>query len=186
MNGLEWISDYQNLVVEQLAQMSWAETIGVYPDLPDGFPTPAIFVDVARWDKSDKPIGGKITFELTCNIYLLRHFFAGDGEDETKQGGAETRARNAAGIISNWIDGRCFGTTTAPAVFESADPMQWSKGDQAPEHAIWCVTYTQPLAMGIDPFDPPADAPLLKEIFVGFAPDIGQEHEADYERVYPR
>ncbi|EBJ0777460.1 hypothetical protein DOG16_22565 [Salmonella enterica] len=185
MKGLSWISDYQNLVVAQLAQMTWAETIGIYPDLPDGFPTPAIFVDVARWGKSDTSIGGRITLDLTCNIYLLRHFSAGADEDETQQGGAETRVRNAAGIISEWIDGRQFGGVTGPAVFESADPMQWQAGDTAPEHAIWCVTYTQSLAMGIDPFDPPENAPLLKQIFVGFAPDIGAAHEDDYYGPIP-
>ncbi|EIZ8584071.1 hypothetical protein MQY53_001596 [Salmonella enterica subsp. enterica] len=186
MNGVEWISEYQNLVVAQLAQMTWAETIGIYPDLPDAFPTPAIFVDVARWEKSDTAIGGSITLNLTCNIYLLRHFSAGAGEDETQQGGAEMRVRNAAGIISRWIDGRQFGRVTRPAVLESADPMQWQTSDSAPEYAIWCVTYTQSLAMGVDPFDPPAGAPLLKNIFVGFAPDIGAAHEEDYFGPIPQ
>lgn len=186
MNGLKWISEYQDLVLSALKEMTWAETIGAYSEIPDGFPTPAIFVDVARWEPSESKIGGRITLDLTCNLYLLRHFFAGDGEDEKERGSAETRVRNAAGIITEWIDGRRFGAVTGPAVFDSADPMQWQSGDTAPEHAIWCVTYTQPLAMGIDPFAPPEDAPLLKEIFVGFAPDIGKEHEADYERVYPR
>lgn len=186
MRGVSWISEYQNLVVAQLAQMTWAETIGVYPDLPGGFPTPAIFIDVARWEKSNMSIGGGITLDLTCNIYLLRHFTAGEGEDETEQGGAEMRVRNAAGIISEWIDGRQFGGVTGPAVFESADPMQWQAGDVSPEYAIWCVTYTQPLAVGIDPFDPPADAAPLKQIFVGFAPDVGAAHEEDYFGPIPR
>lgn len=185
MKGVEWISDYQNLVIEQLRQMDWAETVGIYPDLPDGFPTPAIFIDVARWDKSEDKVGGNLTLKLTCNIYLLRHFSAGEGEDETRQGGAETRVRNAAGIISDWIDGRRFGSITGPAIFESADPMQWQTGDTSPEHAIWCVTYTQTVAMGLDPFDPPEDAPLLKQIFVGFAPKIGAAHRGDYYGPIP-
>lgn len=179
MNGVFWLDDYQNAVLSELKNIPWAATIGIYPELPDGFPTPAIFFDVASWTRSDSNIGGNVTLELTCNIFILRHFMAASHEDETEQGSTETRVRNAALKMSDWVHGRQFGAGTAPAVLVSAEPMLWEQGDSAAEHAIWGVTFTQLLAVGADPFDEP-DCPRLKEFWMGIFPDVGPEHADDY------
>lgn len=180
MNGITWLSDYQTAVLSALKQIPWAVTTGVYPDLPaDDFPTPAIFFDVARWQRAETPLGGNITLSLNCNFYILRHFVAAAGEDETEQGGAETRVRNAALKMSDWVEGRQFGPGSAPAWFDSAEPMVWDMGDGGTPFSIWSVSFTQELAVGIDPFDD-SDAAPLKEFWLGVFPEIGAAHKDDY------
>lgn len=180
MNGITWLDEYQNAVLAALREIPWAKTIGIYPDLAsDDFPTPALFFDVARWERADVEIGGNVTLSLTCNFYLLRHFIAGAGEDETVQGGAETRVRNAALRMSDWIEGRQFGPGMAPAALDSAEPMVWEFGEGESPYAIWSVSFTQLIAVGRDPFDD-SDAPAMSEFWLGFAPDIGKAHQDDY------
>lgn len=180
MNGLLWLSDYQAGVLSALREIPWAVTAGIYPDLPsDDFPTPALFFDVARWGRAEQPVGGNVTLELTCNIYILRHFVAGDGESEGEQGSAETRVRNAALKMSDWVEGRQFGPGSAPAVFDSAEPMIWDGGEGGSPYAVWSVSFTQRLAVGIDPFDT-ENAPRLKEFWLGIFPEVGAAHRDDY------
>lgn len=179
MNGVFWLDEYQDAVLSELQKIPWAETTGLYPEIPEGFPTPAVFFDVSSWERSDTEIGGNVTLELTCNIYILRHFVSAGGQDETVQGVTETQVRNAALKMSDWIHDRQFGHGSAPAVLVSAEPMAWEKGDSAPEHAIWGVTFTQRLPVGLDPFYEP-DAPLLKEFWLGIFPEVGAAHKDDY------
>jgi hypothetical protein len=180
MNGLNWLDDYQNAVLSALKQIPWASTIGLYPDLTeDDFPTPAVLFDVARWERSDTPLGGNLTLSLTCNFYILRHFMAGEGEDEKEVGSAETRVRNASLKMSDWIEGRQFGPGTAPAEFDSAEPMVWDMGQGGSPYAIWSVSFTQRIAVGIDPFDD-SDAPPLTEFWLGIFPEIGEANKDKY------
>lgn len=179
MNGIFWLDEYQDAVFAELKKIPWAKTTGIYPELPDGFPTPAVFFDVSGWERSGSEIGGNVTLELTCNLYILRSFVSASGQDEEERGVTETQVRNAALKMSDWIHGRQFGNGSAPAVLVSAEPMVWEKGESAPEHAIWGVTFTQRLPVGADPFEEP-DAPLLKEFWLGIFPDVGPEHADDY------
>ncbi|MBL5919768.1 hypothetical protein I7V28_01290 [Lelliottia amnigena] len=180
MNGVAWLSDYQTTVLSVLEQIPWAVTTGAYPDLPgDDFPTPAVFFNVARWERAETSLGGNITLSITGNFYILRHFVAGEGEDETVQGSAETRVRNAALKMSDWLEGRQFGPGTSPAVFDSAEPMVWDFGDGGSPYSIWSVSFTQLLAVGQDPFDD-SGAPTLKEFWLGVFPEVGKDHKDDY------
>lgn len=179
MNGITWLDEYQSAVLAELRQIPWVETLGVYPELPDGFPTPAIFLDIASWERSDSEIGGNVTLNLTCNLYILRHFMAAAGEDNESEGSTETRVRNAALALSNWVHGRQFCNGTAPAELVSAEPMSWETGDTSPEHAIWGVTFNQLLAVGQDPFEFD-EAPTSKNIWLGIFPNVGPDHKGDY------
>jgi hypothetical protein len=180
MNGLLWLDDYQNSVLAELKKIPWAATIGLYPDMAqDDFPTPAVLFDVARWERADIPLGGNVTLSLTCNIYILRHFMAGEDEDEDEVGSAETRVRNASLKMSDWVEGRQFGPGTAPAWFDSAEPMAWDMGDGGSPYAIWSVSFTQEIAVGVDPVDDSAATPL-KEFWLGIFPEIGKAHEDKY------
>lgn len=180
MNGLLWLDTYQNAVLAELKKIPWAKTIGLYPDLAgDDFPTPAVLFDVARWERADTSLGGNVTLRLTCNFYILRHFMAGDGEDEEEVGSAETRVRNACLKMSDWLEGRQFGPGTAPAWFDSAEPMVWDMGQGGSPYAIWAVSFNQDLAVGIDPFDD-SDAPPLKEFWLGIFPEVGEKNEDKY------
>lgn len=183
MNGIFWLDEYQNAVLAELKKIAWAETIGIYPEIPDDFPTPALFFDVSGWERSDRNIGGNVTVELTGVIYILRHFVGGAGENDETQGATETKVRNGALKITDWIHGRIFGPATAPAVLVSAEPLQWESGESAATHAVWGISFNQLLAVGLDPFEPGHDAPKLKEIYLGLAPDIGAGHEADYTLI---
>jgi hypothetical protein len=185
MNGITWLDDYQSAVLDALRDIPWAVTVGAYPDIGSEFPTPAVFLDVARWELSDNNLGGNVTLQLTCNIYILRHFMAGVGEGRKEgdidalKGSTETRVRNAALLMSNWIHGKQFGPVSAPAVIQSAEPMVWEKSDGTQDHVIWSVSYTQDVAVGPDPFEEP-DAPKMKALWLGIFPDIGPDHIDDY------
>ncbi|MHA1067010.1 hypothetical protein ACR9GP_24515 [Enterobacter ludwigii] len=185
MKGVEYLDEYQKTVLAELKTIPWALTVGMYPELPEDFITPAIFLDVARWGRSEVMIGGNVTVELSCTLYVVRAYQTDDDEaeeDEAEQNKTETRVRNAALRMSDWIHGRQFGTTTAPALFESADPMVWQGGENRMNHAIWGVVYTQSLAVGKDFFEEP-DAPNLKVFWLGVFPEVGAAHKDDYIRL---
>ncbi|MGM5531594.1 hypothetical protein ACP3UV_17260 [Mixta calida] len=183
MNGVGYLSEYQNAVLAELIKIPWAETVCLYPDLASDFPTPAIFFDVAGWQRADTELGGNVTLELRCSLYVLRHFSAGSTDHPDGPGeSADTRVRNAALKLSDWVHGRQFGRGTAPAEFISADPVVWQKSEGGADHAVWSVNFTQRLAVGADPFDEP-DAPRLKEFWLGIFPDVGKGHEEDYTLI---
>ncbi|AYN30003.1 hypothetical protein D8682_25305 [Buttiauxella sp. 3AFRM03] len=183
MNGVLYLDDYQNAVLAELKKIPWAVTVGIYPELTADFQTPAIFFDVSQWSRAEQENGGNVTLELTNMLYIVRHFESAQDVDENEIGSTETRVRNAALKISDWIHGKQFGPGTAPAVFENAEPMFWQKGeDVRPNHAIWGVSFTQRLAVGLDPFAEP-DAPLLKEFWMGIFPEVGVAHKDDYVLV---
>ncbi|EMO5715829.1 hypothetical protein RVW00_000764 [Enterobacter bugandensis] len=183
MNGVNYLDEYQDAVLAELKTIPWAMTVGMYPELPDNFITPAVFLDVSRWDRSEVMIGGNVTVDLSCMLYVVRAYQT-DEETIPDEGSAaenrtETRVRNAALKMSDWVHGRQFGSTTAPALFESADPMVWQDGDNCKNHAIWGVAYSQLLAVGEDFFEEP-DAPLLKSFWLGIFPEVGAAHKDDY------
>lgn len=180
MNGVSFLSDYQDAVKAALMKIPWAHTVRLYPDIPADFPTPAIFFDVAGWQRADTELGGNVTLELRCNLFVLRHFSVGDPDGTGES--ADTRVRNAALKLSDWVHGRQFGRCTAPAEFISAEPVVWQKSEGGADHAIWSVSFSQRLAVGADPFDEP-DAPRLKEFWLGIFPDVGKDHEQDYTLI---
>lgn len=187
MNGVNFLSEYQDAVKAALMKIPWARTVCLYPEIPEGFSTPAIFFDVAAWRRADVELGGNVTLELSCNLYVLRHFVVNDPNEEESNAGnydasADTRVRNAALKISDWVHGRQFGPGTAPAEFISAEPVIWQKGEGGADHAVWSVNFTQRLAVGADPFGEP-DAPHLKEFWLGIFPDVGAGHEQDYTLI---
>ncbi|WNP36386.1 hypothetical protein RN333_09420 [Enterobacter kobei] len=180
MNGVSFLSDYQDAVKAALMKIPWAQTVRLYPDIPADFPTPAIFFDVAGWQRADTELGGNVTLELRCNLFVLRHFSVGDPDGTGES--ADNRVRNAALKLSDWVHGRQFGSCTAPAEFISAEPVVWQKSEGGADHAIWNVSFSQRLAVGADPFDEP-DAPRLKEFWLGIFPDVGAGHEQDYTLI---
>lgn len=182
MNGVEFLDEYQLAAIDDLKAIPWAKTVGIYPELPDDLITPAIFLDVSKWSRSEIEIGGNVTLNLTCMLYVVREYQIDDEPDEAVMGATETMVRNAALKMSDWVHGRQFGFGTAPANFESAEPAYWQKGDTRQNHAIWAVEYSQLLAVGKDFFDEP-DAPLLKEFWLGIFPDVGAAHKDDYHLI---
>ena len=182
MNGVYTLTDYHRAVLGALKNIPWAETVGIYPEIPKGFPTPAIFFDVASWERADREIGGNVTLNLSCNIYILRHFIAGEDEDDAVQGSTDVRVRNAALKMSDWIHGRQFGPGMAPAVMVSAEPVTWVSGDDEADCSTWSVSFTQLVAVGTDPFEV-AGNPTAKEFWLGIFPNIGPKHKDDYELV---
>lgn len=171
MNGVFTLDEYHNNVLGELKKIGWAKTVGIYPEFPDDFETPAIFFNVANWNSVDTKTCGALSVELSCNIFLMRGF---DAPDYHK------RVRNAALTMTAWIEGRVFGPGMQPAEFENVEPVYWEKdGTTSADHACWCVSYSQIIGVGADPFDYPSDG-ILKQVFVGFAPEIGAEHEKDY------
>lgn len=45
--------------------------------------------------------------------------------------------------------------------------------------ALWAVTWSQPFVLEV--FSP--EAPIPPEVYVGHAPEVGSDHEADYEQI---
>lgn len=179
MNGVQWLDDYQDAVVARLLEIPWVVTAGLYPDIPAGFASPAVFFNVASWERAERALGGNVTLNLTCEIYILRSFMAGETDEE--EGDPEVLVRNAALKMSDWIHGRQFGPCMAPAVMVSAEPVQWADNDKS-TYASWAITFNQLLAVGTDPFEV-AGNPTAKEFWFGIFPDIGPNHKDDYELV---
>ncbi|EIU1267179.1 hypothetical protein L3488_004176 [Salmonella enterica subsp. enterica serovar Agbeni] len=176
--GMDAFDEYLNRVKAAILQVPFIKTFGIYPEIPAGFETPAAFFEVENWSPSSEQVAGaSMAVELTCNLYLLREF----ASDQYGR-----KAQNAALYMSGWIDGRPFGPGTKPAAFAGAESCDWIKNDKTVgSHSVQCVSFTQVVGIGPDWFAPPDDAPLLKQVFVGLAPDIGAAHEADYYGPIP-
>lgn len=173
MNGLINFEGYLSAVESKLSSLDIFKTVGIFSEIPDGYATPAIFFEIEDWSKAqDVNIGGNLTVSLTCNFYIVREIAAE---------GYNRKLRNAALAFTGWVHGRQFGPGTAPAEFVSAQDGDWYKDEQKElaSHHVWCVTIEQNIAVGLDEFEEP-DAPLLKELWLAFAPDIGPEHADDY------
>ncbi|MCC4040356.1 hypothetical protein LL061_08645 [Escherichia coli] len=172
MSGMDSFDGYLEHIKAAILQIPFIKTFGVYPEIPAGFETPAAFLEIEDWSPGSEHVAGaKMSIELSCNIYLLREFAAEQHE---------LKAQNAALFMSDWIDGRMFGPMTRPAAFSGAVPCDWIKnGKSVGSHSVQCVSFSQIIGVGVDPFDYPTQG-ILKQVYVGVAPDIGAEHESDY------
>ena len=181
MNGVVWLDEYQDAVIAELRAIPWVVTTGIYPDIQAGFASPAVFLNVASWERSDSEIGGNLTLELTCEFYILRNVIAGDGDKREEEGDPEVMVRNAALKMSDWVHGRQFGPCMGPAVMVSAEPIQWADEDRK-HYAAWAITFNQLLAVGNDPFEVDG-APLAKSFWLGIFPEVGPKNKDDYVLV---
>ncbi len=146
----------KNRFAELLPEItSWRRDLHENPEiLFETHRTSALVADKLREFDCDEVVTGAETgVELDCNMYLLREFAA----DQYGQ-----KARNAALVLSGWINGRQFGPATKPAKFAGAEEATWMKDGKAlASHSVWRVSFSQIVGVGADPFAPPADAPLL-------------------------
>lgn len=119
MSGMDAFDEYLDRVKGAVLQIPFIKTFGIYPEIPAGFETPALFLEISNWSQSDEPVSGSIqSVELSCNLYLLREFAA-------DQYGL--KSQNAALYMTSWINGRMFGPGTKPAKFSDAEPCDWIK-----------------------------------------------------------
>lgn len=171
MNGLINFEGYTSSVLAALKTIDIFKTVSMYGEMVEGYPTPAIFFDIERWEDTDANVGGNLSVKLTCNFYIVREFTA----QQYNQ-----KLRNAALAFTGWVHGRQFGPGTAPAFFVSAESgSMYKDGDSTASHHTWCVTIEQDIAVGIDPFDD-SDAPPLKEFWLGGFPEVGEKNKDDY------
>ena len=175
MNGMINFEGYTAAVLNALSGLDIFETVGMYDEIPDGFKTPAIFFEIESWEEAENTnLGGNLSVRLSCNFYIVREFAARQ---------YNKKLRNAALAFTGWVHGKSFGTSCGPAQFVSADNGGWYKDEKAlASHHVWCVTTEQTVGIGLDRFKTP-DAPLLKELWLGVAPDIGEEHKGDYTLI---
>ena len=176
MNGLINFESYLSAVESKLSQLEIFKTVGIFDEIKDDYETPAIFFEIQDWDKADGVnLGGNLTVTLSCNFYIVRELAAK---------GYNRKLRNAALTFTGWVHGQTFGPGTSPAEFVSAQDGDWYKDEDKSlaSHHVWCCTIEQNVAVGLDEFDS-SDAPLLKELWLAFAPDIGPEHKDDYTLV---
>lgn len=176
MSGFLSLDEYHNAVESSLKKIPWVKTVGVYPEIPDGFETPAIFFEVESWEhESDSVAGAAMSIIVQSNLYVLREF-------EADLYGR--KARNAALYLSNWIQGRQFGEMTKPAEFISAEEATWNQAGKAvSSHCVWAVSLSQEVHIGEDPYAPDDDVGRLKEVWLGKVPDVGLEHIEDYRLI---
>ncbi|HIF0902489.1 TPA: hypothetical protein ACXYRS_004527, partial [Escherichia coli] len=77
MSGLDAFDEYLDRVKGAVLQIPFIKTFGIYPEIPAGFETPALFLEISNWSQSDESVPGSIqSVELSCNLYLLREFAA--------------------------------------------------------------------------------------------------------------
>lgn len=175
MNGMINFEGYTSAVMEALSGLEIFKTVGMYDELPDGFETPAVFFEIESWEFADGAnIGGKLSVRLSCNFYIVREFAAKE---------YNRKLRNASLAFTGWVHGRAFGTNCGAAQFVSAENGGWYKDEKAlASHHVWCVNTEQVVGIGMDYFDS-SNAPLLKELWLGLAPDIGAAHKDDYTLI---
>lgn len=176
MSGYLSLDEYHDAVEASLKTIPWIKTTGIYPEIPDGFDTPAVFFEVESWEHEESSApGAAMSIVMQCNLYVLREF-------EADLYGR--KARNAALYLSGWINGRQFGEMTGPAEFSQAEEATWNKSGKAvASHCVWAISFSQKVDIGEDPFEPGQAGPL-KEAWLGKVPDVGPDHIDDYRLIY--
>lgn len=59
MSGLDAFDEYLDRVKGAVLQIPFIKTFGIYPEIPAGFETPALFLEISNWSQSDR-IGSRL------------------------------------------------------------------------------------------------------------------------------
>jgi hypothetical protein len=175
------IASYHAAVLNSLQELKWIKDADTYPERATQLVTPAVFFAVDGWDPKSNS-DGQMTVVLSAALWVL---VDRAGEPEEEKTGVTAKPdvfiRSAAADLTHWIDGQTFGLgSVEPAVFISADADETDP--RLDDYLVWQISFNQTVTFGVDPFV--TDNLPLQRVWLGVAPEIGQQHVDDYRLIF--
>ncbi|WP_454719316.1 hypothetical protein [Citrobacter freundii] len=175
------IASYHAAVLNSLKELMWVKDADTYPERATQLVTPVVFFAVDGWDAKNNA-DGQMTVVLSAALWVLVDR-AGEPENEKTEATAKPDVfiRSAAADLTHWIDGQTFGLDhVEPAVFISADADETDP--RLDDYLVWQISFNQTVTFGVDPFA--TDNLPLQRVWLGVAPEIGQQHVDDYRLIF--
>lgn len=92
----------------------------------------------------------------------------------------EVAANNLVGALCVWLPGQTFGHDAAHGAQAVTARNLYDSGKVGSRVQLWEVTWRQTLRLGSDLW---AEGGMPSELYAGFSPEIGADHEPDYDLV---
>ena len=171
------MASYHDAILSALREIEWVVYADDYPEVVTQLETPAVYLSIAGWEKTDGS-DGQLRVEFEHDLFVVVDRSATN--EITKP---QVYIRTAAADLSQWIEGKTFGLEgLEPAQLDRVGPDDFDLA--LDDYIVWRVSFTQVAAMGEDPFE--SKAGPLKKVFLGKAPNIGSAHVDDYRLIYEK
>jgi hypothetical protein len=168
---------HQSILSKISTQFPDLQTVEDYSQSRLRFTTPACFVELTQLDAGDSDPGtGQIQVAARFEAHLIISFRALD---------AKRAIRKLAGAFSVFLHNQRWGLPVGPAQFVSASPDEitgrGTNPDQLDQYEVWSIEWEQQIHLGQSVWA--GDSTLISEIYVGFDPEIGPDHQDDYREI---
>ena len=150
-------------------------TVDDYPTEEGHIKTPAAFLNLSAIEPDSDGNGEDGTERLAALLRWEISLVLGLPTQATKRA-----ARALAASVAVWVQGARFGLCVGRAQFIRAEQDEFSP--VLGRHTPWVVEFELSAAFGASVWDEDS-APAPSEVYLGFEPDTGAEHLADYVLV---
>lgn len=157
------------------AQFPGLKTVEFFRDDRDTIVVPACLLDLPEMEEAHEIDPG--TGQLAVMARFEAELILGFRTAEAKLSGTVLAAAFAAFLHK----ARWPGGLTGPA--ESIHVYKSDFKPQLDQYEVWCVEWRQALHLGESVWTDEGIVPTT--VYLGFAPDIGTGHEADYVQISP-
>lgn len=170
MNTAVDISDLHDSIKAELAAQFTAATVDFYNRPGERIPSPSILFELEEITADDPDDIGteQINVRLRFNAYAILSYKAPN----------KLALRALAASLMAFIHGRRWGQPVGAANVLGAFPDQVT--GQPEDYEVMRIEFEHEALLGQDVW-PGGELPT--EVYLGFAPEIGPEHEDDYVRV---
>lgn len=170
---------HQAILNKIAGQFPDIQTVEDYSQARTRFSAPACFVELTQLDAGDMDPG---TEQLQVAARFEAHLIIG-----FRQLDAKRAIRKLAGAFSVFLRNQRWGLPVGPAQFVAAAPDEISGVGRNAEHLdqyeVWTIEWEQDIHLGQSIWK--GDDTLISEVYVGFAPEIGPDHESNYQQILP-
>lgn len=170
---------HQAILDKIAAQFPDLQTVEDYSQARNRFTTPACFVELTQLDAGEADPG---TEQLQVSARFEAHLIVSFKKLEAKRA-----IRKLAGAFSVFLRNQRWGLPVGPAQFVAASPDEIAAtgryAENIDQYEVWTIEWEQQILLGQSVWK--GDDTLISEIYVGYSPEIGPEHESDYQQILP-
>ncbi len=172
------LTQYHEAVIAWLQNneyLDWLVNITPYPELTRPPTENSAYFGITDWNKSDQQKGtGELTMDLNCQLLVV--FPRGTLD-------VQLMIREAVMSLCLELENQRFGLQAKALQLAGAEPDAFNP--ELDECEVWSIRWVHEIDIGS------VNSALIAEVFnplgkvmVGRSPDIGSDHESDYETVY--
>jgi len=174
------LDQLQQAILNKIAtQFPDLQTVEDFSQARDKFTAPACFVELTQLDAGDADPG---TEQLQVSARFEAHLIISFRKLQAKRA-----IRKLAGAFSVFLRNQRWGLPVGPAQFVAAAPDEIAatgrNADHLDQYEVWTIEWEQEVHLGQSVWK--GDDTLISEIYVGYSPEIGPEHESDYQQILP-